>query len=292
MTAVASLGASPVLVQQARTLNRDMFTAAADGGFDQRYFELFSHFDAVLDVFAYQPVVLGYEIGAEQFQRYRVYMARLFGELMKAKRFTQIRVPTAANAEESGLEPEEYISRMNRAYDIDYEALGKACEQKITQFSKANLVDIHTGSDCVLHLDLSGRRWHRDAGDGDLPCGEVYIAPLESKTCGKIFFQTMYLEEKAYSGVTLTVEDGAVTASSDEELWTRLSEQPRENRVVCEFGMGLNPNVTDLCGCTLLDEKMAGTFHIALGANQMFGGMNTVPNHDDFVGQGRIEVVG
>lgn len=33
----------------------------------------------------------------------------------------------------------------------------------------------------------------------------------------------------------------------------------------CELGFGMNPNVTDLCGYTILDEKMCDTFHIAVG---------------------------
>lgn len=43
----------------------------------------------------------------------------------------------------------------------------------------------------------------------------------------------------------------------------------------------MNPNITDLCGYTVLDEKMSGTFHIAVGANEMFGGSNAASNHDD-----------
>ena len=69
------------------------------------------------------------------------------------------------------------------------------------------------------------------------------------------------------------------------------SDQPKENRTVCELGIGMNPNVTNLCGYTVLDEKMAGTFHIAVGANNMFGGNNRASTHIDFVGCGRIEVM-
>ena len=46
--------------------------------------------------------------------------------------------------------------------------------------------------------------------------------------------------------------------------------------------------MTDLCGYTVLDEKMCGTFHIAAGSNHMFGGKNEASDHIDFVGRGRI----
>ena len=84
---------------------------------------MFSKFDAVLDVFAYRPVILGAEMDEDKFELYRNYMAQLFSKLMNCKRFTQIRIPTAANAEESGLSPQEYIRRMESAYDIDYPAV-------------------------------------------------------------------------------------------------------------------------------------------------------------------------
>lgn len=62
-----------------------------------------------------------------------------------------------------------------------------------------------------------------------------------------------------------------------------------EDKVICELGFGMNPNVKDLCGCTLLDEKMADTFHIAIGNNTMFGGTNESDQHIDLVGKSIIE---
>lgn len=112
LVAVAEAGATPVLLQQSRTVNRDIFLAAKDSCYSGRYFDLLSQFDAVFDVFAYQPVILGYKIEDEKFELYRKYMAQLFSALMKCKRFLQIRIPTAANAEGSGLEPQDYIRRI------------------------------------------------------------------------------------------------------------------------------------------------------------------------------------
>ena len=58
--------------------------------------------------------------------------------------------------------------------------------------------------------------------------------------------------------------------------------------VVCEFGIGINEGINELTGYELLDEKMLGTFHIAIGNNTMFGGKNDSPLHQDFVGTGRV----
>lgn len=123
---------------------------------------------------------------------YRRYISQLFNKLVACKRFAQIRIPTQANAEESGLDPQDYIQRMNRAYDIDYDSVRAACRNELERFSGVDQVVIHTGDACELHLDLTGRTWLIDAGDGDLPCGEIYIAPVEAKTNGSVFFEAFY----------------------------------------------------------------------------------------------------
>lgn len=291
MTAVASLGATPVVLQQARTVNRDVFGVAKDTCFSERYFELLSNFDAVLDVFAYQPVQLGYELPEQQMQLYRRYMSQIFHQFLGCKRFTQIRLPTKANAEESELEPEDYIERMTKAYDVDYEQIKKACYEKRESLNGVKKVALHTGMDCILYLELTDRVWHIDAGDGDLPCGEIYIAPNEHQTNGCVFYETFYLDEKQYQNVKLNIRNGEVYSSNNREVMQYFENQPKENRTVCELGFGMNPNVTSLCGYTVLDEKMAGTFHIAVGANSMFGGKNEASCHMDFVGQGRIKII-
>lgn len=288
MVAVAENGATPILVQQSRSVNRDIFISAKESCFNERYFDFFAKFDAVLDVFAYRPVILGYEIDDDKFELYRRYMAQLFSKLMNCKRFTQIRIPTEANAEESGLDPQDYIQRMERAYDVDYTAVYEVCRQAKDRFEGIDKVQLHTGENCELSFELTDRVWHIDAGDGDLPCGEIYIAPVEDKTQGTVYFEVFYLDGVKYENVLLHIKDGRISGSSQPEVTAFFEKQPQENRVVCELGFGMNPNVTDLCGYTVLDEKMCGTFHIAVGSNHMFGGKNEASDHIDFVGCGRI----
>lgn len=288
MAAVAELGATPLLLQQSRSVNRDIFLCAQESCFGEQYFYLFAQFDAVLDIFTYRPVVLGYEIAHDKFALYRKYMAQLFSKFINCKRFTQIRIPTAANAEESGLNPQDYIRRMESAYDIDYAAVYEVCRQAKDRFEGSDNVLLRTGKDCELSFDLTNRVWHIDAGDGDLPCGEIYIAPVEDKTQGTVYFESFYLDGTKYEHVLLYIGNGQITGSNQPDITAFFEKQPPENRVVCELGFGMNPNVTELCGYTALDEKMCGTFHIAVGANNMFGGTNTASDHIDFVGHGTV----
>lgn len=285
LAAVASRGATPILLQQARSVNCRIFKSAADTCFDDAYFEALSRFDTVLDVFAYQPIVLGYPLEPEQMDLYRQYISRLFHALMKAKRFVQIRIPTEANAEESPLTPSEYIRRMEAAYSIDYDALGAACAAAKEELQRNQRYTLQTGIGCRLSFDLTGRAWHIDAGDGDWPCGELYIAPVEAQTQGEVFFEKLFIEDIGlFENVTLKVENGSLCGSDNADVTAFIEGQLPQNRVVCELGLGMNPNVEDLCGYSVLDEKMAGSFHIAIGANTMFGGQNEAKIHMDLVG--------
>ena len=88
--------------------------------------------------------------------------------------------------------------------------------------------------------------------------------------------------------MVLTVKDGVIESSDNDELNKLLEVYGKENSTVCELGIGMNPGVTSLCGCAVLDEKMIGTFHIGIGDNTMFGGENEADFHNDLIGKGDL----
>lgn len=291
MQAVTELGASPIFLQQSRILNQKLFSKAKNECFSENYFKLLEPIDAVLDIFAYQPVVLGSVLEKEQMDIYRKYMRNLFDQLMARKRFTQIRIPTNENALESGLDPKDYIQRMNQAYDVDYEQLEKVCNEKVVQLSKTKTIRIRTKGEHLLELVVEGRPWLADCGEGDLPCGEVYAAPVEEQTHGTVYFESIYLEDVGkFEDVVMCIEEGKIKSCNQLEIQDFLDSLTEMDRVVCEIGFGYNDKVGSLCGYSVLNEKMCGTFHIAIGNNQMFGGKNQSNIHLDFVGAGVVEV--
>lgn len=52
---------------------------------------------------------------------------------------------------------------------------------------------------------------------------------------------------------------------------------------LAELGVGVNPGIAGLTGSTLIDEKCAGTAHIALGDNQRYGGLHGSNIHEDLI---------
>lgn len=291
---VAALGASPMEYQHSRSINSGLFKHVKEGCFSEKYFKLFDAIDIVVDICMYRPVVPSADFPKEGLDMYRNFMGNLFQKFIQKKKLVQLRVPTKENAMESGLAYEVYENMMVKAYDIDYLNLKKKCEDFIKPITSEENVIIYTGEQKQLTMSIEGRSWEIDAGDGDLPCGEVSIAPIEDKTNGEICFETLYYEDihtyekKKIENITITVKEGRMQTSNSEEFNEYLKCLPLNGNVVCEFGIGMNEGVYELTGYELLDEKMLGTFHIAIGNNTMFGGKNDAPLHQDFVGTGRV----
>ncbi|NDJ76177.1 MAG: aminopeptidase [Chloroflexi bacterium] len=151
-----------------------------------------------------------------------------------------------------------------------------------------------------LELDISGRQVMRDTGlfhtpraHGNLPAGECYVAPIEDRTNGVFIVDKSYPRILVHTPITLTVEQGRVVDIQGGREADRLLEMIRDGeskpngegcRVVCELGVGTNPNAR-LQGNVLTDEKVMGTVHIAIGHNALdsYGGQNHAPIHLDGV---------
>lgn len=123
--------------------------------------------------------------------------------------------------------------------------------------------------DTDLILSVEGRKWLSFSGEANLPDGEVASAPVENGVDGHIKFPGEFW----FSGVTirdleLRFEKGKVvsfTASQGAELVEGVLATDKGSRTLGELGIGTNSKMKTLTGDLLLDEKILGTVHIALG---------------------------
>lgn len=286
---VARNGATPLELQNARTQNLNLFEMATETCFPESYYKIFEPIDIVIDICMYQPVLIDRDRLKEKMEIFKRHMWNLFEAFKNKKKLIQIRIPSSENALEAGMEEEIFIDKMIRAYDIDYVSLKKECNKKVEELKQYTRVELKTGVDCKLHLNFEKRNWLIDAGDGDLPCGEVYIAPVENMTNGTVFFEKLFIDvNESIDNVTLTIDQGKIIGSDSKVFQEFLSQLPTNGDIVCELGFGMNSHVDELTGYTVLDEKKAGTFHIGIGNNTMFGGNNESFMHMDFVGEGEF----
>ncbi|MBN1480198.1 aminopeptidase [candidate division KSB1 bacterium] len=131
----------------------------------------------------------------------------------------------------------------------------------------------------------------------NLPAGEASIAPDEGLCRGQLVVDSgMGINSKDQDRVTIILKEGRAVRISGgpaaRKLSQYLSKFGSDSRLVAEFGIGTN-DAAQISGCTLEDEKVLGTTHVALGNNISFGGTNNVPVHlDAIVFKSTVEIDG
>jgi hypothetical protein len=120
---------------------------------------------------------------------------------------------------------------------------------------------------------------------GNLPWGEVFVAPLEASAEGRLVVDLTVGNIRPAEPISLTFRQGRVVEVTGGpeagELRQRLGTDPW-SWTVGEFGIGANPRAR-ICGKVTVDEKVWGTVHVALGSNLSFGGCNPAATHYDCV---------
>ncbi len=177
--------------------------------------------------------------------------------------------------------------------DADYAAIDEACDAVLGAVDDAEEIRVTAPAGTDITFGIGDREWLADTGSvhapGDfsnLPAGEVAIAP-ETGTGTFVVDGTMMPHGLLDEGRELTfeVEDGHVTSISDDAI--RADVEAAAESVgdaaynLAELGIGTNVGVDELVGSVLLDEKAAGTIHIAIGDNAGIGGDTDAPLHLD-----------
>ena len=125
------------------------------------------------------------------------------------------------------------------------------------------------GEDTDLTMKVGGRTWIRAKGNHNFPDGEVFTGPVESSLEGTIRFSFPVTIRGRYAeDAFLRFEGGEVveaTARSGEEFLREMVAMDEGAKRAGEFAFGLNPRMTEYTGSLLLDEKIGGTVHLALG---------------------------
>ena len=181
---------------------------------------------------------------------------------------------------------------MKRALNADFNKIKSINKKLIQKLKNNNQIRIKTKKGTDIEFQLKGRRWISDDGIytkkgsfGNLPAGEIFIAPLEGKTNGKIICDASVgglgkvdknIEINVKDGFIENIKGGKIARKFEKLLKTKL------HRNIAELGIGTNPKAK-ITGEVLEDEKAIGTCHIAFGNNKHFGGKVDVPFHVDFV---------
>lgn len=164
---------------------------------------------------------------------------------------------------------------------------------------RAKKVRVRSPAGTNIHFDLNSSKAPPEISSGfilqpstwgNLPGAEVYIAPRAWSAKGKIVVDLTFPRGHLLKApISFEVDRGRVDShsikSSDKMAIISLKEvlSVHNGDALAEFGVGLNKQIVKPTGTILIDEKMYGTCHFALGDNIPFGGEIRSRDHFDMV---------
>jgi leucyl aminopeptidase (aminopeptidase T) len=171
----------------------------------------------------------------------------------------------------------------------DYRKIERLTKTVARIREKGARVHITSRAGTDLTFDISGRKPHADTGIlrkpgdfGNLPAGEVFIAPVEGTGEGLAVIDGV-ISSCGRARTEMEFRGGMlVRMRGNGKLMKILSEVGEPARNLAEFGVGTNERAR-FSGNLLEEEKILGTCHIALGDNSTFGGRVRAGVHIDCV---------
>lgn len=195
--------------------------------------------------------------------------------------------PTNALAQDAEMSLEEFEDFVYSACIQDWKAESKKQEKVKRIVDKGERVRI-IGEDTDLTFSIKGRIGKKCDGHFNLPDGEVYTSPVETKTNGKVAFSFPAIRGgREVDGIKLEFKDGKVVKAkaekNEEYLKKMLNTDPGAKRLG-EWGIGMNFGIKKFVKQILFDEKIGGTIHLALGQSfKKAGGKNDSAIHWDMI---------
>lgn len=202
-------------------------------------------------------------------------------------RWALVRVPTPEWSRAMGLDHDELLHEWVDSFEADWSDAEHRMQYLCDALAGAERAVIED-SWGVLELGLTGRLWVPFAGRANWPDGEIATAPVDDDVFGTIRFPGAF----SFAGVRirdleLTLEAGVIvdeTASEGLEFVREMLATDAGSRRLGELGVGTNAALRTMTGDLLIDEKILGSVHVAIGrAYPECGGVNESAVHWDIV---------
>ncbi|MBK8021987.1 MAG: aminopeptidase [Chloroflexi bacterium] len=184
--------------------------------------------------------------------------------------------PTHGWAQEAGMSLEEFTDFVYAAAFCDRDdpaaewlRLRDVQQQKIDWLKGKNHIRIE-GENVELDLSIEGRTFVNSHGLHSISDGEIYTGPVETSANGWVRFSFPALfRGQRIPGIRLAFRDGKVieaSAAENERALIAALDTDEGARYLGEFAIGMNERIQQPTGQLLFDEKIGGTFHVAIGA--------------------------
>jgi aminopeptidase len=191
-------------------------------------------------------------------------------------RWTFALFPTNAYAQDAEMSLSEYedfaygACLPDMSDPVGYWQRFSARQEKIVDWLKGRERVHVQGPGTDLRLSVAGRAFINCDGRYNVPDGEIFTGPVEDSVEGHAYFSYPAIDGgREVVGVRLWFEQGRVvkaSAEKNEEFLLKTLDTDEGSRRVGEFAIGTNEGITRFTRQILFDEKINGSFHMALGA--------------------------
>ncbi len=184
--------------------------------------------------------------------------------------------PTPAYAQEADMSLREYeefvygacfcdqddpVARWNEVHQM---------QQRLVDWLKGKKDVRVTGPNADLTLSIEGRVFVNSDGHHNMPSGEIFTGPVEDSVEGWVRFTYPAITNgREVEGIELWFEQGRVvkaTAKKGQEYLLQMLDTDPGSRYLGEFAIGTNDGIQRFTKNILFDEKIGGSFHMAVGA--------------------------
>lgn len=204
--------------------------------------------------------------------------------------------PAMGDAQEAGMSLEEYEDFVYGAGLLNEEdpaaewrRISKEQDRWVAYLNTKKSIRIVT-ADSEVVANVEGRTWVNCDGKLNFPDGEIYTSPVEDGVDGHVYFEfPLIYSGKEIQGIRLKIEKGRITEASaekGEDLLLTILDTDEGARTFGELAIGTNYGIQKITKNILFDEKIGGTFHMAIGDSfPEAGGKNRSVIHWDMIGE-------
>lgn len=198
----------------------------------------------------------------------KYYGEPLNNKILSSKiRWCLLGIPSPGVAQKAGMSTEAYTDFYYKVCTVDYDKLAKAVEPLVRLMKATDKVRI-VGPGTDLTFSIKNIPSVACTGHANIPDGELYTAPVKNSVNGTLIInQPSTWNGVTYQDIRLKFKEGKIikaTANNSEKL-NQVLDTDEGARYLGEFSFGLNPYIEKPMNSTLFDEKIAMSFHIAIG---------------------------
>lgn len=265
------IGAYPYLKISDSSLNRALLKGVTEEqlAFNEKLLlEQMQGMDAYISIRATNNIAEFSDVPVEKMQLQNKIYANVLDQRVNHSKWVILRYPNASMAQLANMSTEAFEDFYFKVCTLDYSKMSEAMNALIKRLNTTNIVHI-ISPNTDLTFSIKDIPSVKCAGECNIPDGEVYTAPIKASVNGTITYNTPSLYQGyIFENVSFTFKNGKIidATSNNSKKLNEILDTDDGARFIGEFGIGINPYISNPMKDILFDEKISGSIHFTPGA--------------------------